>query len=488
MTGRHAPWLLSVLLVSACQSSFVPSALQSKVVPHRRTNAIITSGAAKMLQAPNDAMRLQGTVQLDASYAIAKAGATMMLAPTGRFTSTEGGKLVGTSLIGNDGSTVIAHGGGNVIVDPSALIGNDGGTVISNDGGTVISNDGGTVIAQGGGNVIAQGGGNAVATHATGFHVAATNDTPALGDQLPAAGMVVQVRTLRDNKRVAIGIDAQGRPAYALYTNLEGKFELFLPRTLAQNVRIIAMPRTKNDPKLRYAVMGMAKSAAHIDEDTSQVTGYILASITGRVRQLITHTPEEIAALAPVFGDLDAQLAAAGQTGKVKLLAAADQDKLAQQVTNVLLESIDMSSARFDDKDGQSVGCVDAITQIVGLTRDNMGKRMVAIAASGKDPATFFAAQDFMKDATTIGFKLEKPADFMTFLVQTQLNHLEENELVRFQRIHNVVLKAGLPTDDERMIRLALASNGLLTSMAKNLKGATASTQAAIKLLRSGGK
>ena len=60
--------------------------------------------------------------------------------------------------------------------------------------------------------------------------------------------------------------------------------------------------------------------------------------------------------------------------------------------------------------------------------------------------------------------------------------------MISTEKIHDLVIKAGLPTDDERMIRLALASNGLLTSMAKNLKGAPASTRAAISLLRAGGK
>lgn len=452
---RIAIALAPLLLLTACvgqPAAAVKSSAKSKSL------AGLPSAPVRMLGAPTDSLKLEGAIQLDASYAVNRAGGKLLLNGQAKVAAPEGGKLVGTTVISNDGASVIAQGGGNVIVEGSIpVISNDGASVVAQGGGNVISNDGASVIAQGGGN----------------YRRLSAVDEVELGAQLPAVGMVVQVQTLRDGRRVPVGIDGQGRPVYAIYTDLGGKFKLFLPRTLAENVRIVATPRTKDDRRLRYAVLGMANAPAQIDEDTSQATGYIQTAIAGRVRQLITHTPEEVATMAPAFSrDIDGVIAAAAGTGKVKDLA--DPGPLAAKFTNTVLAPIDLAGATFEDADGQKVSCLKTITEIMAVTRDNMGKRMVALGADATGQLTTLLP----------GADIQKPADFVTYLVQTQLTTLDDNELARFQRIHELVLKVGLETNDDRMIKLAAASNGLLTYIGSQLAGMQSIREEALGMLR----
>jgi hypothetical protein len=456
MPRRIAFALAPLLLLTACAGQPPVAAKAAKSASKSLSG--LPAQPVRMLGAPPDALKLEGQIQLDASYAINRAGGKLLLNGAAKVTAPEGGKLVGTTVISNDGASVVAQGGGNVIVEGALPL-------ISQDGGGVISNDGASLVAQGAGNIISQGAGN--------LRTLAAVDEVALGAQLPAVGMVVQVHTLRDDKRVAIGVDEKGRPVYAIYTNLDGKFKLFLPRTVAENVRIVATPRAKDDRRLRYAVMGMANVPAQIDEDTSQATGYIQAAITGRVRQLITHTPEQVAAMAPVFNrDLDAVIAAAAGTGKVS--AMADPGPLAAKVTNTLLAPIDLAAATFEDANGQKVPCLKTVTDIMAVTRDNMGTKMGTMGAD----ATSKLAE------LLPGSDIQKPSDFMTYLVQTQLSNLDDNELARFQRIHDLVLKVGLDTNDDRMLSLAAASNGLLSYIGSQLAGMAATKDEALAMLR----
>ncbi|MDB5098274.1 MAG: hypothetical protein JWM80_2695 [Cyanobacteria bacterium RYN_339] len=456
MPRRIAFALVPLLVLTACSGQ--PSVAVKASKASTKALAGLPAQAPRLVTAPTDAVRLEGTVQLDANYAVNKAGGKLLLNGSAKVTAPEGGKLVGTSVISNDGASVVAQGGGNVIVEGAP-------PMISNDGASIVAQGGGNIVAQGAGNIVAQGAGNLRSVQAV--------DELAVGAQLPAVGMVVQVRTLRDDKRVALGIDPQGKPVYAIYTNLDGKFKLFLPRTVAENVRIVVTPRTKDDRRLRYAIMGMANAPAQVDEDTSQATGYIARAIAGRVQQLITHKAAEVAAAAPVFNrDLDAVLnAAANRDNKV----VADAGALAVKVTNTLLAPIDLNAATFEDADGQNVPCLKTITEIMAVTRQNMGTRMTGM----KDATTELAA-------LLPGTEIKKPADFVSFLVDTQLSGLDDNELARFQRIHEVVLKAGLETDDARMLKLAAASNGLLSYIGAQLAGMQATRDAALSMLRGG--
>jgi hypothetical protein len=110
----------------------------------------------------------------------------------------------------------------------------------------------------------------------------------------------------------------------------------------------------------------------------------------------------------------------------------------------------------------------------MAVTRDNMGTKMGTMGAD----ATSKLAE------LLPGSDIQKPSDFMTYLVQTQLSNLDDNELARFQRIHDLVLKVGLDTNDDRMLSLAAASNGLLSYIGSQLAGMVATKDEALAMLR----
>lgn len=475
MLRRHAAWILPVLLMSACQGHSLPVGTAVKVA--RKAAAYQVKPAVQMLQATPNAVKVAGTIQLDAAYAVKNAGGALLTMGGSTVTAPDGGKVQGSTIVSNDGSTIIAQGGGNVIAD-SALIGQDASSLIGNDGSSVIAHDGGGIVSNDG----------STFTTGAGFHLASVSSLAA-GTVTGAVGMVVQVRNLVDDSRVAIGVDAQGKPVYSVYSDAQGKFQLYLARTVAQNVRVIVTPRTKTDPKLRYESIGMSNAPATVDEDTTVVFGYILNSVAGRLAQLMRTAPEDADVKnAPLFKDFDAQIAAASQDGGLKAASDATRNALALKLAKLILGPIDLSKATYSDQNDNSQPCLSTVTKIVGVTRENMAKRMVALEGQGTNPTTFFAGQAWMAPGKTLGLAIDKPSDFVDFIVKTQLENLSYSELQRFQNVHQIVIDAGLPTDDQRMLDLAAASNGLLDYIDGQLKGAPAITKQVLGQLRAGGK
>src|SRR4051812_22314488 len=114
MSRRIALALAPLLLLTACTVS--PS-VAVKAAKSAKSLSGLPATPVRQLSAPTDAVRLEGTVQLDANYAINRAGGKLLLNGNAKVTAPEGGKLVGTTVISNDGASVVAQGGGNVIVE-----------------------------------------------------------------------------------------------------------------------------------------------------------------------------------------------------------------------------------------------------------------------------------------------------------------------------------------------------------------------------------
>ncbi|MDB5097272.1 MAG: hypothetical protein JWM80_1693 [Cyanobacteria bacterium RYN_339] len=207
-----------------------------------------TPAAPIFLQRPANTTSLSGKVQIDASYIIANHAA---------------------SLVSNNGSQVLAAGDG----------------IISEHGAGLVSNHGGGVLATASGNIIAN---NAGALVGKSKYSLAEDTAPAYGTQLPAAAMRVRVFDLSTGKAVPLGADADGKPVEAVYTNLQGGFEVFLPKDLAGNVRLEVGVAESADPRLTYHVITQpAATERTVDEDTATATRYMRQVFRDKFANLI---------------------------------------------------------------------------------------------------------------------------------------------------------------------------------------------------------
>jgi hypothetical protein len=168
---------------------------------------------------------------------------------------------------------------GKVKIDASYILSNHGASLVSNNGGQVLA-AGGSIISEHGG-ALATASGNIVANNgstltAKAKRVLLAEEPPAYGTQLPAAAMRVQVFDLDTGKALALGTDAAGQPVDAIYTNLAGGFEVYLPAAAKGNVRVVAEVPGHADPRLTYHVLTAPGAGDRtVDEDSATVARYL---------------------------------------------------------------------------------------------------------------------------------------------------------------------------------------------------------------------
>ncbi|MDB5100200.1 MAG: hypothetical protein JWM80_4621 [Cyanobacteria bacterium RYN_339] len=284
------------LSLAGCQAAVTGSAaVKVGTKPPVGSAKPVASPAIKA--APNPLVRpagsagvLAGRVQFDPTYVVQqKAG----------------------SLIGQDGASVLAAGqarlmtGGNsgtlITNDGGSLITNDGGSLISNDGGSLITNDGGSIVAQGGGNIVApaslisQDGGSILGGDAAAPKARRLLGTAGPGAAIAAAGMVVYARSLVTHKPLEIGRDKDNQPVYAVYTNLKGGYELYLPPDQADNVEVVAFVPGKPDPRMHFQHVSLpVATEATVSDDSSIIVNYIRVGYRSFARRLIASNNREI--------------------------------------------------------------------------------------------------------------------------------------------------------------------------------------------------
>ncbi|MDB5097724.1 MAG: hypothetical protein JWM80_2145 [Cyanobacteria bacterium RYN_339] len=189
----------------------------------------------RSLQAPTGKPRvLEGTVQLDAGYMVSV--------------------QVGRPL--TDGFAVAED------------------RLLSNNGGNIISDNGAGLLSNNGGNIISDNGGGLTAKVKFGLLAAAQ---PALGLQLPIAGMAIAVVGLGDGQLLPLGVDATGKPAYVVYTDAKGHYKLYLPEGQARNVTVVAAVPDSADPRLAYGLVADPKAggAQRFDEESALASNYV---------------------------------------------------------------------------------------------------------------------------------------------------------------------------------------------------------------------
>lgn len=400
-----------------------------------------------------------------------------------------------TGRIALDASYMVAAGAGNVISHNGGLIvAAGGGNIVAAGGGNIVAAGGGNIVAAGGGNMVAAGGGNALPTGDR-YHLLLSPPAPTAaplkaGDVIPAAGMALTARSLRTGEPLPLGVDAQGNKVYAIYTNAEGGYSIYLPASEAGNVLLEATVPGTADKRLDYALIADTRTASAatpdpaaptpsygnvLDDDTRLTTQYIRTSLTGRLAEIFIspNTEALIARIANDFtsaplpirtgiGTFVSTYRTAAIASGLSAATPAEAEIVASRCVEILLANSDLNSVMcgpdtYTNWQDQPVApALQEMTQVLTHGR----KQMVINLAS--DPA-FFASWHFSETAVRMkGFvpvRASDPCDFIVgeYLVSNSNSALPDAGLVLDWAHAKAPLPGAKIDQGERMHGAALA-------------------------------
>jgi hypothetical protein len=402
---------------------------------------------------------LGGSIAIDASYAVS-AGGTVVSSNGARILSVGGGQLVsnnGGTLISDKGSGVVASGAGNVIADNT---------------GSLISENGGGLVA-------AQNAGGAAASHLhiqdTGASSApsqATSETLEVGTVLPAAGMQIEVVTLEDGRPVSLGSGPDGKPVFSIYSNFEGKYEVFVPKTLVHNVLIKAAVPKNLDPRLAYGLISSPTStSAAIDEASSSVARFLRTVMQGKLAEIASapnfDDPTFLEATFPPIKKFPIyagvmKLAATRFRARMQLdhLAADRIPAAAAAGADAVMAFVHLPEVKISPPGTQWGGSADeaALPAMVSILD---GVSAAAQANIKKNGPNFFNAQPFVVDVNRNlasglpAFTIVKPADLPDFIVN---QYLATNKPQTFEKLYDIFTSLGVERTE--VDHLFAANNG----------------------------
>jgi hypothetical protein len=428
------------LLMSACQASLGPASVASRAKkpaatasarPSTRPSTTPASVAIAPSPTPlQPSIALTGQVKMDASFVVASGGGNVVAA---------------------GGGNVIAAGGGNLIMV----------------GGQVIAAGGGNVVASGGGNVVAPGGGN--------YRLAGAG--VALGEMLPAKGMVVVAVSLRTGKPLG----------EAVLTDDQGRYTLHIPEGETGNVRVVAAvpgkspedPVLKN-PKLQSELLTPAKQATGaaeqvVDDDRTLASRYFRRAFVGRLDELLKaedSTPVNTG--NPLLDALWLELRAAARDADTRHLPESARKTLSERMADNLISYMDLQSAKADmkweawktPKDERSF---DAFIDILSHCREAAREKLEA-------KETFFDGLSYFQ-----GYTIRRPTDFGEFVVAEYLSKYGWDE-----KLGPVLASIGVDAGEAH--HLKAAETGLQLALGLTLLTNTTAKNAIVQLMKDAGK
>ncbi|MDB5098749.1 MAG: hypothetical protein JWM80_3170 [Cyanobacteria bacterium RYN_339] len=375
-------WVLGLLTLSGC-AVVVPAGHGpvASTAPATDPTSPVASGKVAKLQAAPGAVSLAGTVGIDPRFLVASRAAVVFKRGGGSVLAVGGGNLVaadgagvtggnghplisqdGGGLISNDGNSVVGpDGGGLISQDGGGLISQDGGGLISQDGGGFAAPDGNTLIGQDGAGLISQDGGGLISVGSGGLAsklmllaAEAVPLPPDLAASLPAAGMWVGARSLRDGKPVPVGLDPAGKPVYTVFSNADGKYELFLDPALKDDVRLVAAVPGAREARHFYNLLTPAQAdatQASMSEDKSLATSLVRFTLSRWLVNLMAGrsdfvfediAPEKRALLPAELLDRAKAVVdnVAGMARNTNLYAHADRPDLQRRVTMLFADRL----------------------------------------------------------------------------------------------------------------------------------------------------
>ncbi len=474
--------LVALLVVAGCNVPVTPSTKKDKpparaataesplpaASAQRGEPASRAPRAASLLQAPAGASaRLRGTVSIDASYMVA-AGAGNVLSP--------------------NGSPIVAAGAGN-------LIGADGASLVGPDGASLVAAGAGNIVAAGGLNLIGADGASLVGADGASFRLAqapAAAPAPPLGEVLPAAAMRVGLIDLRDGKPLPVGVDADGKPVYTVYSNLKGQFELFVPAALAGYVRIAAEAPGRADARLRYDTIVRAdEDPDDIDEDTARVGRFLRSAFAIRFEQLMSMSQAELQSELEAERPLDPtkpeffhtfakpMLIFFGELSRRRGFPLMDPVKrraIAQTAADRLLAECDFSNVTTADvqpgytpKDPNE-RALDAFRDAMKRIRTDVGPLLAAAGSESFSARLATLSGARRPDGTP--YQIVKPADLTAFIVQAYLADQRagadigpEADTERMHKVNLMLEALGILAPEDRAGRMSAAGRAVTHHM-----------------------
>ncbi len=453
--------LATALLLTACQvtspakvpaaraskppapaASQAPAGLRATVTP---TAATASRTPAALTAAP-DTLTLTGTVRLDAGYAV-KSG-------VGRVISNHGGSAVAfadASLIANNSGNLVANNAGNLIANNGGgLLAAWGSGIISDKGAGIISDKGAGIISDKGAGIISDKGAGLISDKGAGYALAglglrqaaaapaatpSAGAAPAVGEILPAAGMVIGVVDLRTGALIPIGRDPAGEPVLAIYTDDRGGYTLHLPAALATNVVVVAVPPiARIDRRLALdLVTAPSGDTAAVDEDTALASRFMREFLVGIMADAMSVSgPEKIViktgavseslrvVVRTFLEEINAESAAVG----LRAAPRAESEKVARRMSDVILATVNLPEVTItsDVAAYWTKPPAPAVTTMVTVLRETREKATEAL----RRDAAFFESQGYFREANAgrppaDAFRIDKPADLGDFVIREYL-------------------------------------------------------------------
>ena len=485
MRSRAAVALL-IFALAACDKVVVPTKAgggSAARKPPTATKSKAPDDATKatgpdVLRAPaRDAVELTGTIALDARYAV---GTGFISDQGGGFISDQGGGLIsnnGGGVLAVKGAELLSNNAGNLVSrDPAGiishhgagltakvkLISDQGGGLISNNGGGLVSDQGGGLISDRGGGLISNNGGGLVAggfLPGFGLLQAPTPRPPGALPHAayPVAGMLVGVLSLADNAYLPLGVDREGKPIYAVYTDRAGAFKVHLPKALARNVLVVSSVAGTADPRLAVDLVAASADAQglKIDDASTVLTGYLRRAIVTRFEEALDPdpcrpAPREASSASYGFAvaavaykdDFDAAYRALPRPARVRVLQRVTDAAIGE--ADLLAIDIEPTFAEGSTASGKAFPLLKAI---LAQVEAGAAKRLEA-------SPTYFDDQPYVKIANRERgygppFVIRKPADFVEMITTA---FLTTNDLEVMRRLDGVLVDIGLsPTLQEDM-------------------------------------
>jgi hypothetical protein len=449
---------------------------------------------AALLKPPSGAYQtLTGTVLADPAWLKAKAAGSLLSNNGGSLAAPNGGAIIsdnGAGVLVDGGGALVAAASGNVIPDEaSGLAPRRGGAAVrAGDGslaaaGGLIANNGGGVISDNGGSLIGNNAAGLVANNAAGLTGKVKYGLAQAADVPPTAGMLVSAVSLKTHEYLPVGVDAKGQAVYAVYSNLKGEYQLFLPKAEEGNVLVVASAPNSADPHLVYNAVTpvQAPEPVPVDPDVAQATKLLRQLFVAHMANLLTGQPDDgyfnalgtgdkglatqLGATLKAFSDLVAARAkAAGVPTGPGAAAIPEVHELAEQMSDAGIGFVDTSqlvtNAIYEPTwKGPQEPAMKALGQSFGLIRAG-AKRWMDL-----HPAPRPLLVDFLIDGRTepgskvpacdyrVTASLQEPGDYGAFIVERILGGRETHSIINTRYALEAI--ADPPVDREAPLRYA---------------------------------
>jgi hypothetical protein len=274
-----------------------------------------------------------------------------------------------------------------------------------------------------GGAVLSNGGGLLLGNHAAGLvnpgvsRLRATRRllaSAAPGETLPAAGVTVTVRSLLTGLSLPVGTSVDGAPTYIVTTDERGGFTTYLPQpeggvVFEARVRN-AEGQVSKDPGLIYDLCPPQDAASvAVDEDTAAVCRLLWLSLFNVLRDALADTPDGLHRRVAL--DAFAPLIQAAMRADLNKATPETFDAVLGRCTEALIGSADPWTVRAGD-----AGAMETLVTQLRRTRE------AATARVREFPSALETWPDFVQTNAerppgTPAWSLRKPADFNRFLV-----------------------------------------------------------------------